>query len=147
MTVSGRFPENSEILKTLRPHLFTCSSSCKIFRDRVRDELFFLNPSRFHLSPMQNAQAHLGQLILRLGFDTKARDVGVCEARRVLQLFHPADLRHGFVLLLLLLLRLRGRHLHFMLLVCTKKKKVYFFFFKSISNNSCVITYPEMCWR
>lgn len=29
MTVSGRFPENSEILKTLRPHLFTCSSSFK----------------------------------------------------------------------------------------------------------------------
>lgn len=27
ITVSGRFPENSEILKTLRPHLFACSSS------------------------------------------------------------------------------------------------------------------------
>lgn len=27
ITVSARFPENSEILKTLRPHLFTCSSS------------------------------------------------------------------------------------------------------------------------
>lgn len=33
MTVSGRFPENSEILKTLRPHLFACSSSCQQMKE------------------------------------------------------------------------------------------------------------------
>lgn len=36
MTVSGRFPENSEILKTLRPHLFTCSNS---FKSRKRNKI------------------------------------------------------------------------------------------------------------
>lgn len=40
MTVSGRFPENSEILKTLRPHLFTCSSS---FKRRKRNKIMKLH--------------------------------------------------------------------------------------------------------
>lgn len=65
----------------------------------------------------QDTQAHLSEFILGLGLDSEARDVRVREAGGVLQLFHPADLRHGLVLLLLLLLRLRGWHLHFMLLV------------------------------
>lgn len=62
-------------------------------------------------------QTHLSEFILGLGLDAEARDIRVREAGGVLQLFHPADLRHGLVLLLLLLLRLRGWHLHFMLLV------------------------------
>lgn len=62
-------------------------------------------------------ETHLSEFILSLGLDAKTRDIGVCEAGGVLQLFHPADLRHGLVLLLLLLLRLRGWHLDFMLLV------------------------------
>lgn len=65
----------------------------------------------------QDTQAHLREFILGLGLDSEARDIRVREAGGVLQLFHPADLRHGLVLLLLLLLRLGGRHLHFMLLV------------------------------
>lgn len=64
------------------------------------------------------ARTNLGEFILGLGLDAKARDVGVGEAGGVLQLFHPTDLTHGLVLLLLLLLRLRAWHLHFMLLVC-----------------------------
>lgn len=45
ITVSGRFPENSEILKTLRPHLFACSSSFtrkkrnKIIKDHDMDKM------------------------------------------------------------------------------------------------------------
>lgn len=66
------------------------------------------------------ANTHLSEFILGLGLDAEARDVRVREAGGVLQLFHPADLRHGLVLLLLLLLRLRGWHLHFMLLVCSE---------------------------
>lgn len=68
------------------------------------------------------ANTHLSEFILGLGLDAEARDVGVREAGGVLQLFHPADLRHGLVLLLLLLLRLRGWHLHFMLLVCSETR-------------------------
>ena len=61
---------------------------------------------------------HVSQLVLRLRLDAKARDAGVGEAGRVLQLLHPADLGHGLGLLLLLLLVLRAGHLHLMLLVC-----------------------------
>lgn len=69
----------------------------------------------YHLSG--HTQTHLSEFILGLGLDAKARDIGVREAGGVLQLFHPADLRHGLVLLLLLLLRLRRWHLYFVLLV------------------------------
>ena len=61
---------------------------------------------------------HVGQLVLRLRLDAEARDAGVGEAGRVLQLLHPADLGHRLGLLLLLLLVLRAGHLHLMLLVC-----------------------------
>lgn len=64
-----------------------------------------------------STQTHLSEFILCLCLDAEARDIRVREAGGVLQLFHPADLRHGLVLLLLLLLRLRGWHLHFVLLV------------------------------
>lgn len=41
----------------------------------------------------------------------------------MLKLFHPADLRHGLVLLLLLLLCLGARHLYLMLLVWGEEMK------------------------
>lgn len=78
---------------------------------------------------------HLCEFILCLGLDSKARDVGVCEAGGVLQLFHSADLGHGLVLLLLVLLCLRRRHLHLvlfiwkrginMVLVCSHTRFIY----------------------
>lgn len=84
-------------------------------------------------------QTHLSKFIFGLGLDPKSRDVRVCEAGWVLQLFHPTDLRHGLVLLLLLLLRLRGWHLDFMLLVWrdTVQKK------KNRKVNTKIVTMQE----
>lgn len=114
MTVSGRFPENSEILKTLRPHLLTCSSSCNEGGGGTVQSGCVSFPS---LRQKPRSRTHLGQFVLLLRLDAEARNVGVGEAGGVLQLLHAADLRHGLIFSLLLLLGLRLRHLHFMLLV------------------------------
>lgn len=166
MTVSGRFPENSEILKTLRPHLFTCSNSWKNQNpkkqwDKIRNkfpQLYTSNCTHCALYLCKLCtQTHLSKFIFGLGLDPKSRDVRVCEAGWVLQLFHPTDLRHGLVLLLLLLLRLRGWHLDFMLLVwrdTVQKKKEKKSEYKDChdagrraSLSTRVITHPGRCWR
>lgn len=82
---------------------------------QIECTVFILDAAQTMLSG--HTGTHLSEFILGLRLNSEARDIRVCEAGGVLQLFHPADLRHGLVLLLLLLLRLRGRHLHFMLLV------------------------------
>lgn len=62
----------------------------------------------------------LGQQLLAVSLDTKARDAAAGQRGPVRDLFDPADLRHQLLLLLLLLLsclRRWRRDLHFILFV------------------------------
>lgn len=118
VTVSGRFPEYSDILNMSIPHLFTSSISCgcatradvitMCFRSRHWDN--------GHTQKKQTA-SYFGEEPFLAGVDPKARDGGGGEAGAVGGLLHAADLGHG-PLLLVLLLGGRRHDVHVMLLLC-----------------------------
>lgn len=111
MTVSGRLPEYSATLNTLRPHLLVSSSSWgpKGQRSSTGD------PAAGWVTP---AGTHLGQQPLLVRADPEAGDGGGREAGAVRELPDTTDLRHGtFPPLLLLVLVLGWGDLNLLLLV------------------------------
>lgn len=126
VTVSGRFPENSEILKMSIPHLLTSSNSCgsttgadvrRNMPPRLNDDHEDAGGKEKETKKQSKVASYFSEQPLLAGVDPEARDGGRGQTGAVGGLLHAADLGHGPLLFVLFLGG--GRHdVHVMLLLC-----------------------------